>query len=356
MIDPWYEEHLVCPVDQTELRYSNDALRSPSGRVYPVVDGVPVMLVEEVEHTHPIAAVSMRRAGGDQSVIDQRAPHLHLETLTLSDASKDGIVALSNQPDMKVDPAVSYLIGTTSGFTVGHMIGNLQSYPIPGIRLPDAKDKTFLDLGSNWGRWCIAAARKGYAAVGIDPSLGAIMAARRVAKQMELPIRYIVGDARFLPFRDSTFDVVHSYSVLQHLKKEYVKTALSSARRVMKNDGISFIQLPNYIGIRCLQHQFRRRFRAARGNEVRYWSVPELRRTFQELVGASTITVDCYFGLGLQPDYARFMPWSTKSLIHISETLRKLSLRLGVLKYVADSLYVTSTKSEEPASAGPASG
>ena len=35
-----------------------------------------------------------------------------------------------------------------------------------------------LDIGCSWGRWSLAAAARGYDAVGIDPSLGAIMAAR----------------------------------------------------------------------------------------------------------------------------------------------------------------------------------
>ena len=46
----------------------------------------------------------------------------------------------------------------------------------------------------------MSAAKKGYRAVGIDPSLGAVMAARRVARQLGLEIKCIVGDARFLPF------------------------------------------------------------------------------------------------------------------------------------------------------------
>jgi cyclopropane fatty-acyl-phospholipid synthase-like methyltransferase len=39
--------------------------------------------------------------------------------------------------------------------------------------------KLLLDIGCSWGRWSISAARNGWCVVGIDPSLGAIMAARR---------------------------------------------------------------------------------------------------------------------------------------------------------------------------------
>ena len=66
------------------------------------------------------------------------------------------------------------------------------------------------------GRWSIAAARKGFSVVGIDPSLGAVMAARRIAKELNLDIKYLVADGRFLPFRERQFKVAYSYSVLQH--------------------------------------------------------------------------------------------------------------------------------------------
>lgn len=63
-----------------------------------------------------------------------------------------------------------------------------------------------LDLGSNRGRWTIAAALAGFDAVGADPSLGAVRAARR----MDTSIDVAVVDARHIPFPDHRFDVVFS--------------------------------------------------------------------------------------------------------------------------------------------------
>ena len=60
-----------------------------------------------------------------------------------------------------------------------HLMGKLDRYPIPEIRLPESQGETLPDVGCNWGRWSVAAARKGYAVVGIDPSMGGVMAARR---------------------------------------------------------------------------------------------------------------------------------------------------------------------------------
>jgi SAM-dependent methyltransferase len=77
--------------------------------------------------------------------------------------------------------------------TIGH--------PIPDIRLPQGQAKLLLDVGCSWGRWSIAARRKGYSPVGLDPSLGAVLAARRIADSLGLAFYGVVGDARILPFR-----------------------------------------------------------------------------------------------------------------------------------------------------------
>ena len=343
-MDPWYEENLVCPVDHFPLRHSNSALTCSEGHDFLVVDGVPVMLLNDVDPTLRVATASLRRATEDNNIVDKRAPRLYLESLGISEDEKKGVVWLQNQEMTKIDPVVLFIIAATNGITFKHLIGKLDEYPIPELRLQEAKDKRFLDLGCNWGRWSIAASQKGYSAVGIDPSLGAIMAARRTAEEFGLPIKYLVGDARYLPFKDVSFDVVFSYSVLQHFSKENVKITLKSAKRVLTKGGVSYIQMPNFMGIRCLQHQIKRRFRDARNFEVRYWSIPELKEIFEKTIGKTEVSIDCFFGLGLQESDMRFMPYKLKALVMLSELLRNMGNVLGFLKYVSDSVYVISEK------------
>ena len=59
--------------------------------------------------------------------------------------------------------------------------------------------------------------------MGIDPSLDAVLAARRVSRQLGVEASFVVGDARFLPFANDSFDTVFCYSVLQHFSKENAK-------------------------------------------------------------------------------------------------------------------------------------
>jgi 2-polyprenyl-3-methyl-5-hydroxy-6-metoxy-1,4-benzoquinol methylase/uncharacterized protein YbaR (Trm112 family) len=343
-MDQWYLDNLVCPVDKLPLSLKNGHLLSSSGKKYPIVDGVPVMLVDNVEQTMPLATPSLERAKNTYSDLDTNADNLYLDLLGISEDEKRELLGLAALKESTIDPVVSFIIVGTCGYAYQRLVGKLKSYPIPEIRLPDGNGKLLLDIGCNWGRWSIAASRKGYTVIGIDPSMGGIMAARRVAKELGCTIRYIVGDSRFLPFRDSLFDSVFSYSVLQHLGKNHVIQSLYEIRRVLNSHGTSLIQMANFLGIRSLQHQLKRSFREAIGFEVRYWSIPELRNTFNQSIGNSDIFVDCYFGLGLQKSDMKYMSVTAKTIITASEILKKLATPLPFMKYFADSVYVQSQK------------
>lgn len=343
-MDLWYIENLVCPIDYLTLEYLKGFLVCSCGRKYPVIDGTPIMLLDEADQTLWVASASIKTANANREITEEQTANLYLETLGISEKEREGIIELAGRNNLNIDPVVAYIVAATNGLAYKHLLGNLDVYPIPEFRLPKANGSRLLDIGCNWGRWSVAATRKGYTVVGIDPSLGAIMAAKRVAVQMGLSIKYVVADARYLPFKESYFDTVFSYSVLQHFSKENVKKVLSSANRVLKTGGTSLIQMANFLGIRSLQHQFMRGWRKAKDFEVRYWSVPELKETFRDKLGDTTISTDCYFGLGLQKNDLSLMPAKFKLLIALSEVIRKISDRIGALKYLADSVYVTSHK------------
>ena len=338
-MDDWLTENLACPRHHTHLSSRGDALTCPHGCEFPVVDGVPVMILGEADQTMDLVNTSLRQA---------KQPNddggLYVESLGLSDAQKQGVLELARTQRTAIDPVVSYIVAATNGIAYKSQVGKLAEYPIPTLRLPQSDGKVFLDIGCNWGRWCIAAARKGYKVVGIDPSLGAVMAATRVARQLGVDARYVVGDARFLPFKSSVIDHVFSYSVLQHLSREDVALVLAETGRVLRSDGAALVQMPTKVGVRCLYHQLRRGFREASGFEVRYWTLPALRKLFSSRIGPTTFSVDCFFGIGLQFADLRFMPLPLKGVVSLSELLRVTSRFVTPLTWTADSVYVTSLK------------
>jgi len=170
------------------------------------------------------------------------------------------------------------------------------------------------------------------------------MAARRVAAELGKAIRYVVGDARYLPFRSALFDNVFSYSVIQHFSRGDAGRAANEIGRVLKNGGNAKIQMPTRFGIRCLYHQARRGFREATNFEVRYWSIPSLESLFREAVGEVSIEVEGFLGIGMQPGDAGMMPTHLRLVLALSEALRRASTPIPALKWLADSIYVKAEK------------
>ena len=315
----WPTELLVCPRDRGALAIDGETLTCPDGHVYPYVDGIPVLVVDDLEPTQP-----GYWAQPEQIEAVRRAE----PPAVTGDA---------------VDPYVAELILGTHGNLYKHLSGGLARYPIPDFPLPPGSGELLLDIGCNWGRWSISAARAGYRTVGVDPSFEAIVAARRIARQLGVQTRYVVADARRLPFADTTFDVVFSYGVLQHLSKADVSTAVMEIGRTLKPDGYSWVQMPNALGVRNLYQLARRGFREGDAFEVRYWRPGELRRAFGP-IGRTQLSTDGFFTLNPQKRDLDLLPRRYRALVRTSEGLRRLSGRARFLTSLADSVNVRSTR------------
>ena len=298
---------LVCPRDRGALR----DWACEYGHTYEEIEGIPLLVTDDVP-TH--AACGGR----------ERLP----------------------PPVEGIDPFVQEVIAATCGNLYRHLTTDLPSYPIPELRLPPGDGATFLEVGSNWGRWCVAAARRGYRPTGVDPSLRGLQAARRVAERMGVDVQYVVADARHLPFADASFDVVFSYSVFQHFTKRDALVSFDELARVLRPGGTSLIQLANVWGARSLFHQvLERRFREPRTLfDVRYWGPHELRDALAERIGPTELRADGFLTLNPQPTDLELLPRKYRVLVRSSELLRRASDHVRPLTYAADSLYALSTR------------
>jgi SAM-dependent methyltransferase/uncharacterized protein YbaR (Trm112 family) len=341
---PNWPEMLTCPRDCQPLELDKSVLRCAGNHQYPIVDGIPVMLLDEVPQTIDVARRTLVAASGPTAYDGD--PY-YTETLGLNQQEKLGIREKLRTGAYSVDPVVQYLVGATSGRLYRYLIGNLDVYPIPELPLPHGSGKLFLDIGCSWGRWCIAAARIGYTTVGIDPSLGAVLAARRLADKLGVPANFVVGDARYLPFQTRSFDVVFSYSVFQHFSKADAKLALGEVNRVLMGQGTSLIQMPNAFGVHNIWTCMRRGLRKPHGFEVRYWSPAELKEAFGQAVGETSLFVDGYFGLGIQASDIHLLQSHFRAVVILSEFLRSLSKKWRWMCLFADSLYILSTSRKQ---------
>jgi SAM-dependent methyltransferase len=314
--DAWVRNVLACPRDRSRLSLDGEWLVCAEGHEYPYVEGIPVLVVDDTEPTQP---GYWARPEQIEAVRASEPPAIE----------GDG-----------VDPYVAELIIGTHGNLYRHLAEGVDRYPIPDFPLPPGAGAALLDIGCNWGRWTLAAARTGYLPVGIDPSFEAIVAARRIARQLGVDARYVVADARHLPFADCTFDVVFSYGVLQHFSKADVHVSLREIARVADPDGYTWVQMPNSLGVRNLYQLARRRFREGERFEVRYWSPRELRRTWSDLVGPTSLSTDGFFTLNPQTSDLDLLPARFRALVRVSDALKRASERVGLLTNVADSVNV----------------
>jgi len=308
---------LACPRDRSALSADGDTLRCEEGHAFKVTSGIPLLLLDEEAPTHPVFQVSLEK---------EEAPAFE---------------------GPGIDPRVRENIGPTCGVMYRPAAKHgFSEYPIPTLRLPQGDGQTLLDIGCHWGRWSIAASRLGYKAVGIDPSLDGIAAARSVAKQLDSDATFVVGESRHLPFADASFDVVFSYGVFQHFAKPDVLASFDEIGRVLKPGGTCLVQLANAWGARSLMNQaLERRFKEQRNVfDIRYWTPGELRDELERRVGPTELSVDGYITLNPQPTDLYLLPLRYRAIVHVSETLRSLADRVPLLLGVADSLYAYSRR------------
>jgi SAM-dependent methyltransferase/uncharacterized protein YbaR (Trm112 family) len=327
---------LACPRDHSELIFERGNLCCAQGHTYPIVSGVPIFLLAEKEQTIGIAVESLKAAKNEAE------NPLYVDTLGLSEEEKRG-VERAWVLGSKIDPAISYLIGATSGWGYVKLIGRLKDYPIPDIPVGVGHGRLLLDVGSNWGRWSVSAARKGWRVIGIDPSLGAILATQRAFSGMKLDISFVCGDARFLPLKADLFNCVFSYSVIQHFSKKDAELSVAEMGRVLRRGGFAKIQMAHKGGLRSTYSRTRPGY-VDRDFNVRYWSLASMRKIFENYVGPSTLVAEAFGGLGLLAEDRSYVSTRAKILITLSTLLKKTSILVRPLVNFADSVYVIATK------------
>ncbi|MBW3589279.1 MAG: methyltransferase domain-containing protein [Actinobacteria bacterium] len=323
----WVEDTLACPRDGVSLSLKGDVLKCPEGHEYPLILGVPVMLIDEAPPTHGAIRETLNQVTGELGYPEIGDPQ---ETRQF----------------------VQDMLGATCGHMYQH-VKSLQDYPIPRFPLsPEFAGATLIDIGSNWGRWSFSAARKGFRVVAVDPSLRSALAGKEIARQIGLPVSFIVGDARFLPFKSRTFDVAFSYSVLQHFSKSDAQLAIDEASRVLRPDRTILVQMANGRGLRQLFNRLRQQVKADTNPfRVRYWTIRELNAVFEQ-IGKTSISADGYLSLNAQISDIDILPRRYGFLIRFSEALKGVAARRPILTEFADSLWVMSRKRAQDGTPG----
>lgn len=255
---------------------------------------------------------------------------------------------------MTVDPFVQEWVAGTNGRLYAALVNRLERYPIPAWPLPDVASGLMLDIGCGWGRWMVAGGRHGYVPIGVDVKLEPLKAARRVMRAHGIEGYVVLADLARLPFGPGIFDLVFSYSTLQHVDRPRARRCIADVHRVLRDGGSTMLEFPTRFGLgRVLRRRLAREPDDADPASwcVRYYSHGELRRMFDEAFGGCELRVDCYLGIGVQAADLDILHWRGKTVVILSEMLKRLARMLPPLARAADSVYVRATRagSGEPA-------
>ena len=108
----------------------------------------------------------------------------------------------------------------------------------------DNLEKSVLDCGAGGNRPPLALFyQAGYKTTGIDISKDSIRNASIYSKNHNMNLNINTGDMRELKFEDACFSFVYSYNSIFHLFKRDIIKSIKEMKRVLKPNGLIFINL-----------------------------------------------------------------------------------------------------------------
>lgn len=102
-----------------------------------------------------------------------------------------------------------------------------------------------LDIGCGRGEWCFKFAKRSAEVVGIDINRLVIKTAKEINKKKKLNIQFYPIKVEDIKFKNDSFDIVYSITVLQHIinEKDYLKTLDKIVNVTKKNGKIAILEM-----------------------------------------------------------------------------------------------------------------
>jgi len=254
------------------------------------------------------------------------------------------------QPTTSVSPVVQEQIAATNGVHYIDRIGKLNEYPVYELPVERSNGGLMLDIGNGWGRWLVAGANKGYIPIGIDIRLEFCITARDTLNKLNRQGYSLVADLKDLPFKENIFDLVWSFSVIQHTHKTRMLSCLQHINRILNQNGFAFLEFPNKNGIR-------NRFTTVKSSEserddydswcVRYYTPEEYRKIFMDTFGNFSFSNHSFLGIGILKEDLKYVSLKNKIVTAVSLLGSFGTKILPPLKNISDSLYVKAYKRQQ---------
>jgi len=307
-------------VDKSDLEIKENIIKCDYGHEFPIIKGIPVFITREMVPTIGCFYETLELVS-NRSLLE--------EFISKADFGREFM-------QKKIVPACGNLYA--------HLNETQIPVLIPDIPLPIGNGNVMLDIGCFWGRWTLSAVKKNYFAIGVDPSLKAILAAYDLQKDMKNKADYLVADARYLPFRENVFDVVFSFSVFQHFCRKDYLASISEVGRTLKYGGYSLIQVVNRFGLKRLVTNFVDPKQESEQFGVRSYRTTEHLGFFENSVGSSSVILESYISINVQSGDIRLYSIVGKTIAFLSSLLKKVASLIPYLSNWADAIYIKSVK------------
>ncbi len=156
-------------------------------------------------------------------------------------AQEDPLWAILSHPDKQGRRwSLDEFLATGEG-DVTRLIRTLESLATPVAR-HDA-----LDFGCGVGRIAIPLTRRFERVTGLDAAPSMIAQAQRLNPAPDR-LTFVHSDTPRLPFADASFDVVHTYLVLQHIPVDATFGYLREFVRILRPRGVAYFVIPARFG------------------------------------------------------------------------------------------------------------
>jgi ubiquinone/menaquinone biosynthesis C-methylase UbiE/uncharacterized protein YbaR (Trm112 family) len=242
---------------------------------------------------------------------------------------------------------VQQQIAATNGIQYVDRIGKLNEYPEFELPVSMVEEGLMLDIGTGWGRWLIAGQKKGYTPIGADIRLEFCKTALNTMRAKGINGYTVVADLQELPFQDKVFDLVWSFSVIQHTHKDRMLGCLNHIHRILKAGAYTKLEFPNAFGFHNYFGPYAKSLQTAddfQSWEVRYYSIEEYRKIFMSIFHNFKYQVHSMLGIGVLKEDLKYVSLKNKLLCSLSLTGSLAAKIITPLKTLCDSVYVQAVK------------
>ena len=239
-------------------------------------------------------------------------------------------------------------ISGTNGIHYADRVNKMKTYPEYELPVPKARKRNsiMLDIGSGWGRWLVAGSRKYYIPIGLDVKFEHAQATLKSLRDYNLNGYVVVGDLQNIPFQENVFDLVWSFSVIQHAHYEKLVSCVEHLNRILAKSGKAILEFPNKTGLRNkIKYGHVENDMDINSLHVRYYTIREYKEIFRKHFDEVKTSVHSFLGIGVLPEDMKYVSMKNKPLVAISLISTFFARIIPGLKYFADSIYV---KTEKP--------